>query len=99
MCHYGAGGNISEFKCGVIRDRFFGGLQDVPSPTNTYIKVVNYNDDIEDLGDSGGPWYKGRTALGIHVAGDRRNVAAYMSVTYLDNAGPIDFNLRVRRVR
>lgn len=99
VCHYGAGGKVPEFKCGVITDRFFGGLQDVPRPTNTYVEVVNYNDDIEDKGDSGGPWYKGRTALGIHVAGDHRNVAAYMPVTYLNNSGPYDFNLRVRRVR
>lgn len=97
VCHYGAGGKIPEYRCGIIRDRSFGGLSGVNRPTNTYIKVTNYQNDIEDLGDSGGPWYRGQTALGIHVAGDRKNVAAYMSVTYLNNAGPRDFNLVVRR--
>ena len=99
VCHYGQGGNIPEFRCGIVRDRSFGGLRDVPYATNTYIKVVNYNQDIEDIGDSGGPWYKGRIALGIHVAGDRRNVAAYMSVAYFNNKGPRDFNLVVRQRR
>lgn len=99
VCHYGQGGNIPEHTCGRIRDRSFGGLQSPSNAWNTYIKVVNYNQDIEDLGDSGGPWYKGRTALGIHVAGDRRNVAAYMSVAYFNNKGPRDFNLVVKQAR
>lgn len=99
VCHFGQGGAAPEYKCGRIRDRVFGGLADHPNPTNTYILVENYNTDLDDIGDSGGPWYtrNGRIALGIHVAGDRLHRAAYMSITYFDDSGPIDFNLEVMK--
>jgi hypothetical protein len=41
----------------------------------------------------------GKRTIKPYVAGDHMSSAAYMSVTNLDNSGPYDFNLRVRRVR
>lgn len=97
VCHFGQGGAEPEYKCGTIRSRYFGGVEgnDV---TATRIYVVNNNTDLSDFGDSGGPWYTqdGKTALGIHEAGDS-NEAAYMSITYFNDDGPKDFNLVVRK--
>lgn len=87
VCHFGQGGSKPEYRCGRIVDRSFGGLRDVRNPNNTFIKVHNGKADIDDAGDSGGPWYDGRTALGIHSAGDRNHTAAYMSITYFSNLG------------
>lgn len=99
VCHFGQGGRVAELRCGRIKDRSYGNLAGPTNPTNTYVLVVNNNADIDDRGDSGGPWYDGRIALGIHVAGDRLHKGAYMSITYFNDSGPKDFNLVVRKAR
>ena len=65
---------------------------------------VTSGGDLTDVGDSGGPWFTGNTALGIHSGGNARSprnthgMAFYMSVTYLNDDGPLDFNLYMQKV-
>jgi streptogrisin C len=57
--------------------------------TYTACRLVRTDNDISDPGDSGGPWYWGTTAYGIHwgtfdtVFGDR---SAFSRATYVDEA-------------
>lgn len=98
VCHFGQGGAEPEYACGYIRDRSYRPTSnEYNSPYDTFVLVRNANADIDDAGDSGGPWYTGGTALGLHSGGNRAGVAYYMSITYFDDDGPQDINLVVRK--
>lgn len=57
--------------------------------TYTACRLVRTDSDISDGGDSGGPWYYGNTAYGIHWGvfgtwlGDR---SAFSRAAYVDEA-------------
>lgn len=100
-CHFGQGGAQPEYKCGDIADRSYTPQSPrYNSPWNKFVLVVNYNADLSDPGDSGGPWFIGYDALGIHSGSSGYTTthrAYYMSVTYLNDDGPQDLNLTVRK--
>ncbi len=93
VCHYGFGGNIPEYTCGYIRSKTFRPGY-VPSARATFILVRNSRIDLTDRGDSGGPWFTGGTALGIHSGGNQADKAIYMPINYVN-----PFNIRVIRAR
>lgn len=101
VCHYGVGGDAPELQCGYIRDRSYRppeGPGQWNNPSATFVRVVNNNVDLDDLGDSGGPWFIGGTALGLHSGGNQTSASIYMSITYFNDDGPEDFNLKVQQV-
>lgn len=51
--------------------------------TATYIRVSRSGADLSSGGDSGGPWYSGNTAYGVHKCG-LGNDSCYMAVNYVD---------------
>ncbi|MEM9292108.1 MAG: S1 family peptidase [Acidobacteriota bacterium] len=59
----------------------------VPNGKSTFI-VVNGSIDLSSDGDSGGPWYVGNSAYGIHSGGyPNDNRAIYMAVDYMTSQG------------
>lgn len=98
VCGFGQGGAEPEFTCGTIIDRSYRPQSaSYNNPTSTFVLVGNNNADISDAGDSGGPWYTGSTALGITSGGNLGSRVFYMSITYFNDDGPVDFNLTVRK--
>lgn len=96
-CHFGQGGDAAEYTCGYIRNRSYRPPSaSYNNPTATFV-LVESGGDLEDRGDSGGPWLIGNTALGIHSGGNTAGRAFYMSITYFNDDGPRDFNLVVRK--
>jgi hypothetical protein len=58
----------------------------VPSSNATWIRVHQDGVNLSEGGDSGGPWYFGGSAYGIHHCGIG-NDACYMAVNYIGSAG------------
>ena len=94
VCKYGM---ITGYDCGRIVDKEFkptwwcsDGTACYWSPT--YIKVTpeDPTGSFVEVGDSGGPWFSGTTALGIMIGyattGETRD-AVYMAVDYLSQIG------------
>jgi hypothetical protein len=81
-------GNSTHYTAGIIsaKDAYVS----VPNCLPTWIKIYNafgYS-DLSAPGDSGGPWFRGNTAYGIHQGGDPdNNYAYYMAVNYITGLG------------
>lgn len=104
VCHFGTGGDIPELKCGyIVRKDYEPTHSSYNNPAPKFI-LVRSNGDLTDLGDSGGPWFDGNTALGIQSGGNWNEpgntdgLGFYMSITYFNDDGPKDFNLFVQKV-
>jgi hypothetical protein len=85
------GGAVCKFgmttgrTCGSISSRSYNpGL--VPSSNATWVRVEGGSTNLSSGGDSGGPWYFGGSAYGIHHCGIG-NDACYMAVNFIGSAG------------
>jgi hypothetical protein len=81
-------GDTTHYTAGTIyaKDAYVS----VPNCLPTWIKVYNAFGyaDLSAGGDSGGPWFRGNTAYGIHQGGDDlNNYAYYMAVNYITGLG------------
>ena len=82
VCKYG---KTTGRTCGGIQSKTYNpGL--VPSSDATWIRVHQDGVNLSEGGDSGGPWYFGGSAYGIHHCGIG-NDACYMAVNYIGSAG------------
>jgi hypothetical protein len=64
-CHYGIGTGIGT--CGTVRQANTCLRLDAPEFVATRLcNAATMTADISEPGDSGGPWFYGNTALGIH---------------------------------
>lgn len=96
VCHYGRG---SAYGCGqvVSKTKAPGYIPDV---TATYIEVQDDTSPYIDLSvgsDSGGPWFYGNAAYGIHSGGAGPNPhektnGIYTSVSYIGNLGNVSIS-------
>ncbi len=79
-------GNTTHYTAGMIISTTALGCP--PSSSSTWIEVDNVFDYdlLSDEGDSGGPWFSGNTALGIHHAGNGEQ-ATYMAIDYISILG------------
>lgn len=71
-------GKTTGFTCGYIINKSY-------QPTGmaaTFIRVHRDGVNLSEGGDSGGPWFSGNTAYGIHIGGIGDD-AYYMAVNYL----------------
>jgi hypothetical protein len=86
VCKYGW---HSGYTCGYISSKWFSSAY--PNNTATFIRVNNTAgfSNLSDGGDSGGPWFNGNTADGIHHAepSDDPNDAIYMAINYINDLG------------
>jgi hypothetical protein len=91
-CHRGKN---SGYSCGSVQSTTFQPTYSCNGFTcsATYISVAGPSLACEG-GDSGGPWFNGQTAFGVHVAGANTSpspgdcsLAVYMSTDYLSNLG------------
>lgn len=93
-CHRGS---ASGYSCGTVQSTTyqptFSGACNGFTCTATYISVTGANLAC-DGGDSGGPWFNGQTAFGIHKGGSSTgpapgqcSFAFYMSTDYLSGLG------------
>ena len=85
------GGTVCKFgmttgrTCGSIQSRSYNpGL--VPSSNATWVRVDGGSTNLSEGGDSGGPWYFGGSAYGIHHCGIG-NDACYMAVNFIGSSG------------
>lgn len=82
VCHYGM---TSGYACGFIIDKNFKPGEPGSTWTPTYMLVHSDDVDLSALGDSGGPWFSGNTAYGVHSGGFvNYNDAYYMAINYVD---------------
>lgn len=82
VCKYG---KTTGYTCGYIKDKNYRSS----SPSNataTYIRVSNPGVNLSEGGDSGGPWYRGSIAYGIHHTGIGDD-ATYMAINYISGLG------------
>lgn len=84
VCKYGL---TTKYGCGNIADKNY--LLDYLDPwkpqipfTATFIRVSSNTNPFTKPGDSGGPWYNGYTAYGVHSTGFGYN-AVYMAIDYI----------------
>lgn len=75
-------GRSTGFTCGYIDSKDFMPSQPPGNTTPTYIYVREENGNLSSGGDSGGPWFSGNTAYGIHKSGSG-NDAVYMAIDYI----------------
>jgi len=80
VCKYG---KITGFTCGYIIDKSF---DPGPDYIATFIRIHRDGVNLSEGGDSGGPWFSGNTAYGIHTHGIGDD-AAYMAVNYISDLG------------
>lgn len=65
VCKYGI---TTGYTCGtIVTTSYTPGY--IPGATATYVFVDNPNQNLSEGGDSGGPWFSGETAYGIHSGG------------------------------
>lgn len=60
-----------------------------PQPEHTYTWVIvdnPYGQNLSSAGDSGGPWFSGNTAYGIHTGGTG-DIAWYMPINFIEILG------------
>lgn len=88
VCHYG---RTTGYGCGYIRDKNFEPVE--PPGINFYATFILVGNDDTEQGDSGGPWFIGNTAYGIHHGSEGNNLdrPVFMPQNYLSN-----INLLVR---
>jgi streptogrisin C len=87
-CHRGA---TSGYSCGSVQSTTYqptyAGACNGFTCTSTYISVTGSGLACAG-GDSGGPWFNGQTAFGIHKAGDSPcTISIYTSTDYLSGTG------------
>lgn len=87
VCKYGV---TSYYTCGFISSKYVQGNVNFPAYF-TFIRVDNtagYT-NLSSGGDSGGPWFNGTVAYGIHHGepGDDPGDAIYMAINYVDGLG------------
>ncbi len=60
----------------------------VPNGKSTFVCVNPGDVPLSQPGDSGGPWFSGNTAYGVHSGGDGAgNLAIYMPIDYISSLG------------
>jgi hypothetical protein len=91
-CHYGIGSG--DGVCGTVRQANTCLRLDWPEFVATRLcNAATMTADISEPGDSGGPWFFGGIALGIHhgqyqYAGENRTVSAFTQTANLRNILP-----------
>jgi len=75
-------GKTTGYTCGFITNKNFR-PGDPSSWSATFILVHRDGVDLSSTGDSGGPWFSGNIAYGVHTGGTG-NDAYYMAVNYVD---------------
>lgn len=88
VCHRGL---TSGYSCGSVQSTTyqptFAGACNGFTCTSTYISVAGANLACAG-GDSGGPWFNGQTAFGIHKSGNTPcTLAVYTSTDFLSGTG------------
>lgn len=88
VCKYGV---ATGYTCGTI-DRTDYQPDFEPNPAATYIYVKGGSVDLSKGGDSGGPWFYGDTAYGIHSGGGvegtiYQNDSIYMPIDFVSGLG------------
>ena len=84
-CHYGA---ASGTTCGRIRTKYYRPTAYIDNASARFVVVHNpRNRNISSFGDSGGPWFTGYKAYGIHSGAARYGNRGYIDSIYM----PINF--------
>ncbi len=92
VCKYGMS---TQRTCGRIAGKSFDPGADFNA---TFIRVKKEGVNLSSSGDSGSPWFDGRTALGVHSGsyGADNLQAFYMAINYAQNTY---LGIKVQRVR
>ena len=91
VCKYGV---VTRFTCGYIKSKTQTAGGDY-SGHATYIRVGKQGAVLSKAGDSGGPWYEGHAALGIHHGGfpdpshPYYGQSVYTAINYVTDRGLI----------
>ena len=89
VCRYG---KITHYTCGDIRSKHVQptnqkGCENTPCQYSaTFIRVEVTFGLVSQFGDSGGPWFSGNSAYGIH-RGHTGNSEIYMAINYISDLG------------
>lgn len=78
-------GNTTGHTCGIIWGRNYCPSY-VPRGRSTFITVIG-NGNLADSGDSGGPWFVGDKAYGIHSGSTGGGAAIYMAANWMATVG------------
>ncbi|MEA2622119.1 MAG: hypothetical protein QOH61_1029 [Chloroflexota bacterium] len=75
-------GTSTQYTCGQIASKNSEPAAIVPNPLPTWIYVDGGSQNLSEGGDSGGPWYSGSLAYGVHHGGFG-NDSVYMAINYI----------------
>lgn len=81
VCKHGV---TTGYTCGSISNKTTLPFSPVTNGTATYIYVAGGTTNLSEGGDSGGPWFSGTNAYGLHHGG-AGNDSIYMAVNYLES--------------
>jgi hypothetical protein len=80
-------GRSTGATCGTIGSKSFCPSY-VPNGKSTFVCVNPGNIPLSQPGDSGGPWFSGNTAYGVHSGGNGAGtLAIYMPIDYISSLG------------
>ena len=78
VCKYG---KTTNYTCGYITSKTVS-LNYVTNSNATFIRVSRDNKQLSAGGDSGGPWFNGNIAYGVHSGGTSTS-SVYMAIDYV----------------
>lgn len=84
VCKYG---KTTGYGCGTILSKSVMPSADVQNPNATFVSVSDNGSTLTAGGDSGGPWFSGNNAYGVHQAGNKSTISVYTPINYLSNLG------------
>ena len=88
LCHYG---HATGYGCGTVYSTTAAPGY-VPTAEPFFLKIHSDTSDLSQGGDSGGPWFVGNQAWGVHSGGagpntQGRNDAIIMAINWVDTLG------------
>lgn len=91
VCKYG---RTTEYTCGTIKSKTFDPDGSGTTYLATFIRVDDGSNNLSSPGDSGGPWFYGTTAYGIHQGSPRDDAtdAHFMAQNYM---GVLDIQVKI----
>jgi hypothetical protein len=82
VCSYG---KTSGYRCGTLIRKDWSPSY-ITNPSPTFMVVHSFSGaDMGNAGDSGGPWYNGTEAWGIHSGSIEEIDAIYMAINYISS--------------
>lgn len=83
VCKYGI---TTGYTCGQINSKTYAPSY-IPNANATFVQMYRAGITLSSPGDSGGPWFYGNNAYGVHSGGNGGEYSIYMPINYVGGLG------------